>query len=146
MKKKIRSKWLAVVYSVTRKKSPNVYKSCTKMIDFETFTKNAKECGRFGQINCCQRLLKVAQSPIIRPIRSHYLVQKTISLQTNLGRALASWDWYDNINRQISIKSRSKVEEKIFLAPKRKPKLLRRWRLSVQTMLSFFREKLAGDI
>ena len=32
------------------------------MIDYDTFTKIAEECGRFGQINCCQRLLKVAQS------------------------------------------------------------------------------------
>ena len=29
--------------SVTRKKSPNVYKNCPKMRDFETFT---KECER----------------------------------------------------------------------------------------------------
>ena len=28
------------------------------MIDFNTFTKIAKECGRFGQINCCQKALK----------------------------------------------------------------------------------------
>ena len=27
-----------------------------KMIHFDTFTKIAKECGRFGQIYCCQRL------------------------------------------------------------------------------------------
>ena len=27
--------------SVTRKKSPNVYKSCSKMIDFDNFTKIA---------------------------------------------------------------------------------------------------------
>ena len=40
--------------SVTRKKSPNVYKSCPKMIDFDTFTKIALECGRFGPINCCK--------------------------------------------------------------------------------------------
>ena len=45
-----------------QKKSPNVYKSCPKndftrkVIDLETFTKIALECGRFGQINCCQRL------------------------------------------------------------------------------------------
>ena len=40
------------------------------MIYFDTFTKIAKECGRFGQINCCQ---KRAQSPINRPIWSHWL-------------------------------------------------------------------------
>ena len=27
-----------------------------KMIDFDTITKIAKECGRFGQNYCCQRL------------------------------------------------------------------------------------------
>ena len=35
------------------------------MIDFDNFTKIALECERFGQINCCQRLRKVAQSPKI---------------------------------------------------------------------------------
>ena len=25
-------------------------------LDFDTFTKIALECGRFGQINCCQGL------------------------------------------------------------------------------------------
>ena len=44
-----------------------------KMIDFITFTKIAQECGRCGQINCCQRLWKVAQSPINCPIWSHCL-------------------------------------------------------------------------
>ena len=39
-----------------QKKLPNVYKSCPKMIDFDTFTKIASECGRFGQINCRQML------------------------------------------------------------------------------------------
>ena len=39
--------------SVTRKKSP---KKLPKMIDFDTLTKIAEECGRFEQINCCQRL------------------------------------------------------------------------------------------
>ena len=37
------------------------------MIDFDTFIKIAKECGRFGQIICCQILYKIAQSPINRP-------------------------------------------------------------------------------
>ena len=44
-----------------------------KIIDFDTFTKIAWECWRFGQINCCQRIAKVAQSPINRPIWSHCL-------------------------------------------------------------------------
>ena len=63
--------------SVTRKQSPNVYKSCPKnaftrkIIDFDTFTKIAEDCERFGQIGCCQRLEKVAQSPINRQIWSH---------------------------------------------------------------------------
>ena len=54
--------------SVTGKKSPNLYKSCPKndltrkIKDFDPFTKIALECGRFGQIICCQRLLKVAKS------------------------------------------------------------------------------------
>ena len=42
-----------------------------KINDFETFTKIASECRRFGQINCCQRLWIVAQSAINRPIWSH---------------------------------------------------------------------------
>ena len=41
------------------------------MIDFDTFTKIAWECGRFGQIYCCHRLWKVAQSAINCPIWSH---------------------------------------------------------------------------
>ena len=44
-----------------------------KIKDFDTSTKIAKECGRFGQINCRQRLWKFAQRPINRPIWSHYL-------------------------------------------------------------------------
>ena len=32
------------------------------MKDFDTFTKIAQECERFGHINCCQSLEKVAQS------------------------------------------------------------------------------------
>ena len=42
-----------------------------KMIDFEDFTKIAYECWRLGQINGCQRLLKLAQSPINCTIWSH---------------------------------------------------------------------------
>ena len=33
-----------------------------KMTDFDTFTKLLKNVGDWGQINCCQRVLKVAQS------------------------------------------------------------------------------------
>ena len=59
---------------VTSKMLPNVYKSCPKMIsqDFDTITKIAKECWRFGQVKCCQRLWKVAQSPINHQIWSHW--------------------------------------------------------------------------
>ena len=35
------------------------------MMDFENLTKIAQERGIFGQINCCQTLWKVAQSPKI---------------------------------------------------------------------------------
>ena len=48
--------------SVTRKKSPNVYKSCPKIISLEklkifiALQKLPKNVGDFGQINCCQRL------------------------------------------------------------------------------------------
>ena len=51
---------VAAPTSVTRKKSPNVYKSCPKMISLEklkilTPLKIAQECTRFGQINCCPK-------------------------------------------------------------------------------------------
>ena len=68
--------------SVTRKKSPNIYKSCPKMISLEKWyiltplQKLPKNLGRFGQINCCQWLQKVAQSPINRPIWSHWSDQQ----------------------------------------------------------------------
>ena len=39
-----------------------------KMIDFDTFTKIPLEFERFGQIKCCQKHLKVGQSPINRQI------------------------------------------------------------------------------
>ena len=45
--------------SVTRKKSPTVQKSCLKTIAFNTFAKIALECGRFGQINSCQKSNKL---------------------------------------------------------------------------------------
>ena len=40
--------------------------------DFDTITKIAWECRRFGQINCCQRVWKLIQSAINRPIWSHW--------------------------------------------------------------------------
>ena len=45
-----------IIGSVTRKKSPNVYKSCPinyfcrKMIDFDTFTKLPKNVGDLGKL------------------------------------------------------------------------------------------------
>ena len=42
-----------------------------KIKAFDTFTEIAKECGRFGQNNCCHGLWKVTQSPINHPISSH---------------------------------------------------------------------------
>ena len=38
---------------------------------FWHLNKNCIKCGRFRQINCCERLLKVAQSSINCPIWSH---------------------------------------------------------------------------
>ena len=63
--------------SMTSNKWPYVYKNLPKndftrkITDFDTFTKIALECGRFGQTNCCHTLWKVAQSPINSPIWSH---------------------------------------------------------------------------
>ena len=55
-----------------------------KMIDFGTFIKTALECGRFGQINCCQRLKKVAQCPINRQIWSHCTQGKFLGISRTL--------------------------------------------------------------
>ena len=63
--------------SVTRKKIAKYHKSWPKMISLEKFKiltplrKLPKNVGDFGQINCCQRLWKVAPIPINRPIWSH---------------------------------------------------------------------------
>ena len=62
-----------------------------KIIDFDNFTKIALECGRFGQINCCQRLYKVAHSSINLPLWSHWYqtYAHTINLmQTRAGAYL----------------------------------------------------------
>ena len=65
---------MAVKVQCDQKKSPNVYKSSLKMIslekmiDFNTFTKLPKNEGDLGKINGYQRLLKVVQSQINRPI------------------------------------------------------------------------------
>ena len=69
-------RWLGTVWPVkNRQMSIKVAKNdfTTKAKDFDTFTKIAWECRRFGQINCCQRLWKVAQSAINYPIWSHWL-------------------------------------------------------------------------
>ena len=62
-----------ITNSGTRKKLPNVYKSCQKMIPLETWkTKTDLKCGQFVQNHCCRRLWKVAQSAINCPIWSHW--------------------------------------------------------------------------
>ena len=45
--------------------------STRKMKDFDTYTKITLNGGNLGNKNCCQRLSKVAQSAINRPIWSH---------------------------------------------------------------------------
>ena len=41
---------------------------------------NCLKCGQFGQIHCCHRLWKCAQSAINRPIWSHWSSQKLYAL------------------------------------------------------------------
>ena len=58
------------------KKSPNVYKSCPKIISLEKWQilTPLQKCLRMWEIweiNCCQRLQKVAQSPINTQFWSH---------------------------------------------------------------------------
>ena len=72
------------------------------MIDFDTFTKIAHECGRFGQINFCQRLEKVAQSPINCPILSHCITSLKFQVQDEIRRGSPTaylpreqWDTWD---------------------------------------------------
>ena len=51
--------------SVTRKKIAKCLEKLPKndftrkMIDFDTLSKIAQECGRFGQTNCCQGFKKL---------------------------------------------------------------------------------------
>ena len=69
-----------------------------KIKDFETFRKIALEClGRSGQINCCQRLWKVAQSPIKCPIWSHCLLYPIGELCFNVAKFYALMKLVDNI-------------------------------------------------
>ena len=74
-------KWAGIVckaFSVTRKKSPKFQLKLakndftTKIKTFVKFTNIAYEWRRFWQNSCRQRLWKVAQSPINRPIWSHW--------------------------------------------------------------------------
>ena len=68
------------------------------MIDFNTFTKIAKECGRFGQINCCQgvktlpKVQKITQSGHTKrdPLCIIRLVHFTVSKYSSSPRARAS--------------------------------------------------------
>ena len=69
----------SVTSSVTRKKSPNFYKSCLKMISLEKLKiltplqKLPKNVGDLGQWIVAKGFKKVAQSPINRQIWSHWL-------------------------------------------------------------------------
>ena len=63
--------------SVISKKSPNVYKSCPKMISLKNeifcqLYKNCLICRQFGQNYCRHRLWKVVQSAINCQIWSHW--------------------------------------------------------------------------
>ena len=49
-----RPEWPVKVAKCLQKLPKNEF--TRKITDFDTFTKIAEECGRFGQINCCQRL------------------------------------------------------------------------------------------
>ena len=49
--------------------------SLEKLKIFDTFTKIAWKCGRFGQAICCHRLWKVTQSPKIA--QSGHTVEET---------------------------------------------------------------------
>ena len=83
---------------MTRKKSPNVYQRCPKMISLEKgkiLTPFQKLSGQCGQINCCHRLWKVAQSAINRPIWSHWLGPS---------------DWLTDVSKQEKVSKFIKVE------------------------------------
>ena len=54
--------------SVTSKKSPNIYKSCPKIKDFDTFKKLPKNVGDLGKIIVAKGL----KNPINPPIWSHW--------------------------------------------------------------------------
>ena len=71
-----------------------------KIIDFDTFTKIAMDCGRFGQINCCQRQL--APSPINHPIRSHWPIQNNFRYSSN---RRSSCGQIKNISKKLCNKS-----------------------------------------
>ena len=64
--------------SVTRKKLQNVYKSCPKIISLEKWLilkplqKLPKNVGDLGKLIVAKGFKKVAQSPINRPIWSHW--------------------------------------------------------------------------
>ena len=69
--------------SVTSKKSPNVYKTCPKLIALEKkrfwhLYKNCPILWVFGQNNSCRLLWKVTQSTINQPIWSHCRCSKII--------------------------------------------------------------------
>ena len=76
-----------------------------KMIDFNTFTKIASDCRRFVQINCCQRLWKVAQSPINCTVCSHCLWWWwwcTICRARKREREINVWQFYFNFDFKVA--------------------------------------------
>ena len=96
---KVARVWI-VVYSVTSKKLPNVFKSYPKMISLEkfkifaTFTKLPNNVEDFGQNNCCHWHQKGAQSAINRPIWSHWLYTDLSDWIPNLVNKLVMYRSY----------------------------------------------------
>ena len=100
------------VSSVTSKKSPNVCKSCPKMVSLEKLKiltplqKLPKNIEYLGKLIWCQRLWRVAQRPINHPISSHCLWLTGLSKRGKI-------DWRDY---QISFYV-SSVEASADIAP-----------------------------
>ena len=91
--------------SVTRKKLPNVHKSCLKLISLEkwyiltTLQKLLKNVEDLNKLIVAKGFKKVAQSPINRPIWSHCLRVFKIGLDTVKKPKLPpvrtfEWDYY----------------------------------------------------
>ena len=69
-----------------------------KMKDFDNFTKITWECGQFGQINCCHRVWKIAQSAIDWPIWSHRSLHQPFSLSSFRRRIV----WWSTSNQSVN--------------------------------------------